>query len=151
MIATAITVTTCYIKLHVLCLTALIWITRSNLLGFILFHLRHQNCLFYLSKLLCTSHKPISVADFIRRVNHVKRLISLCLQHPYFVNSNLCGLQTPPALWAPIVVSLIQLFKIFHIYVTQRLIMTNLEPVQPSWYSHTVFPKMCYSVAVDIS
>jgi len=54
-------------------------------------------------------------------------------------------------LCAPIVVSLILVFKIFHIYVTQRLIMTNLEPVQSSWYSHTVLPKMFYRVAIDIS
>ena len=54
----------------------------------------------YFSKFQCTSHQPVSVTDFGWRVNHVKLLISLCLQNLYlFLNLLWGGRLQPPPLW----------------------------------------------------
>jgi len=58
-------------------------ITRSNLLGFFNFISDLLRFLFYMyySKFQCTSHRPISLVDWGWRSNHVKRLISSCVQN----------------------------------------------------------------------
>ena len=50
----------------------------------------------YFSKFQCTSHQLVSVADLGWRVNHVKLLISLCLQNLYFFLNLLWGEAAAP-------------------------------------------------------
>jgi hypothetical protein len=64
----------------------------------------------YLSKYQCTSHQPISVADFGWRVNRAQRLTTSCLKNVLFLNFVLGGggLQpgSPPFSWASVTMRL---------------------------------------------
>jgi hypothetical protein len=48
--------------------------------------------LIYFSKFECTINQPISVPNFVRKVNHVNVLISSCLQNQCSLNFGLGGL-----------------------------------------------------------
>jgi hypothetical protein len=70
-------------------------LTHSKLQGLIFLFCKFA-CIFlssfYFSKFYCTSHQPISVADFSWRVNRVTCFTSLSLQYlSFFVNINVRG------------------------------------------------------------